>query len=122
MALSDLSSSQLQQLIPLLKEKESLQAQLDQVNHSIAAVETGTVSSKGSASPGNPPVRRLRRTRLKDKLLKVLQAAGKDGLTVKELAASLNAKPASVSVWFYTTGKKVKGIKRVGPAKFAYRP
>ena len=32
--------------------------------------------------------------------------------SVKELAASLKAKPARVSVWFYTTGKKIKGKKR----------
>jgi len=25
-----------------------------------------------------------------------------------------------VSVWFYTTGKKIKGIKKVGKARFAY--
>jgi hypothetical protein len=41
---------------------------------------------------------------------------------VKELASALKAKPASVSIWFYTTGKKVKGIKKVGTAKYAYSP
>jgi hypothetical protein len=32
----------------------------------------------------------------------------------------LGAKRSSVSVWFYTTGKKIKGIKKVGKARFAY--
>jgi hypothetical protein len=32
----------------------------------------------------------------------------------------VRAKPTSVSVWFYTTGKKIKGIKKVGRARFAY--
>ncbi len=61
-----------------------------------------------------------RRTALKTSLLSKLEAAGKAGLTVKELAASLGAKPATVYAWFYTTGKKVSGIRKVGKAKFAY--
>ncbi len=119
MALTDLSSSQLQQLIQLIKEKEALQAQLDKVNHSLATLESGRAVSKGS-DVVKRPFRRRRRIRLKDGLLKKLQAAGKEGITIKDLAASLKAKPASVSVWFYTTGKKVKGIKKVGRAKYTY--
>jgi hypothetical protein len=59
---------------------------------------------------------------MKDGLLKALQAAGKEGLSVKELAASIKAKSASVSVWFYTTGKKVKGLKKLGAGRYAYLP
>jgi hypothetical protein len=36
------------------------------------------------------------------------------------VAANLKAKPTSVSVWFYTTGKKIKGIKKIAPARYAY--
>ncbi len=124
MAFSDLSSSQLQRLIQLVKEKESLQSQLERINQSLANLENGKVASETSSasSPGKPSVRRRRRAKLKDGLLDKLRAAGKQGLTIKELAASLKAKPASVSVWFYTTGKKIKGIKKVGTARFAYNP
>jgi hypothetical protein len=74
------------------------------------------------AKPTEPAAKsgRSRRGKLKEGLLKKLHAAGKEGLTVKELAASLKAKPASVAIWFYTTGKKVKGIKKIGRAKYAY--
>jgi hypothetical protein len=121
MALSDLSSSQLQKLIQLIKEKESLQAELDKVNHSLTNFESGTATPK---EPTSSPKRSRRRRRghLKDSLLKVLQAAGKGGLTIKELSTELKADSASVYSWFYTTGKKVKGIKKVGTAKFAYNP
>ena len=121
MALTDLSSTQLQQLIRLVKEKEVLQAQLARVERSLDGLSEGKISEANS-SPSKTPKRRRRRRRavLKDGLLTKLQAAGKAGLTVKELAASLGAKPASVSVWFYTTGKKIKGIKKVGIARFAY--
>jgi hypothetical protein len=29
-------------------------------------------------------------------------------------------KPGNVFSWFYTTGKKIKGISKVGEAKYAY--
>jgi hypothetical protein len=38
---------------------------------------------------------------------------------VKELAAKLKVKPNNVFSWFYTTGKKVSGIKKVGEARYA---
>ena len=120
MALSDLSSAQLQQLIHLVKEKESLQVQLAGVKRSLDGLFAGNSVEKKTSGVKEPKVRR--RAALKDGLLKKLQAAGKDGLTIKELAASLRAKPASVSVWFYTTGKKIKGIKKVGKGRFAYAP
>ena len=120
MALTDLSSAQLQQLIRLVKEKESLQGQLERVERSLDGLLAGNSAEQKTAVVKGPKIRR--RAALKDGLLKKLQAAGKAGLTIKELAASLRAKPASVSVWFYTTGKKIKGIKKVGKARFAYVP
>jgi hypothetical protein len=116
MSLSSLTSSQLQRAIELLKEKEMLEAKLADVAKALDSLQTGEVPTKSL-----PPEKRgRRRMKLKDAVLKKLAAAGKAGLTVKELAASLKAKPTSVSVWFYTTGKKIKGIKKVGTAKFAY--
>jgi hypothetical protein len=120
MSLSSLTSAQLHRLIELVKEKEALQAKLAQVERSLADLESGEVTKDDAPAKRRGPRRGRRRAALKDGLLKTLQAAGKEGLSVKELAASLKAKPASVSVWFYTTGKKIKGIKKVGKARFAY--
>jgi hypothetical protein len=117
MSLSSLSSAQLHRLIELVKEKEALQAKLAQVERSLAGLESGKVAK--DEAPAKQRGQR-RRGGLKDALLTKLQAAGKDGLTVKELAASVNAKPTSVSTWFYTTGKTIKGIKKVGRTRFAY--
>ncbi len=116
MSLSSLTSAQLHRLIELVKEKETIQAKLAQVERSLDALQSGATTKEKPLAKK----RGRRRAKLKDALLKKLQAAGKEGLTVKELAASLNAKPTSVSVWFYTTGKKIKGIKKVGTARFAY--
>ena len=123
MALSDLSSSQLQRLIQLIKEKESIQAQLEQVNNALAAFENGAPAVRSTATLAKTPARRRhRRSPLKAGLLKSLGAAGKKGLTVNDLAEALKADPRSVYAWFYTTGKKIKGIKKVGAAQFAYQP
>jgi hypothetical protein len=123
MALSDLSSVQLQKLIQLVREKDTLLAQLNRVKRALDGLVAGSGSETRATGAEEPKTRRRRRrAALKDGLLKKLQAAGKDGLTIKDLAAGLKAKPASVSVWFYTTGKKVKGIKKVGKARFAYIP
>jgi hypothetical protein len=119
MSLSSLTSVQLHRLIELVKEKEAIQAKLAQVERSLDSLQSGTATNEKPPAKKRGP-RRRRRAALKDALLKKLLAAGKAGLTVKELASSLNAKVASVSVWFYTTGKKIKGIKKVGKARFAY--
>ena len=116
MSLSSLTSAQLHRLIQLVKEKEAIQAELAKVERSLANLENGKTEDSSSQKRGP----RRRRKALKGALLKKLEAAGKEGLTVKDLAANLNAKPTSVSVWFYTTGKKIKGIKKVGTARYAY--
>ena len=129
MPLSNLSSAQLARLVELIKEKESLQAKLSDLDGQLEALDSGAPVSKRGRKPGRPPgsktivakARRKRRGgRIKEKLLEALQAAGKSGITVKELAAKLGVKPGNVFSWFYTTGKKVSGIKKVGEAKYAY--
>jgi hypothetical protein len=119
-ALTDLSSDQLSRLIQLVNEKETLQAELLQVNRALESFGEGDTSPENKAGKINRPVRVRRRVALQDTLLKSLEAVGKEGLTVKELAEKLGANPLSVSGWFYTTGKRIKGIKKVGKAKFAY--
>jgi len=130
MSLSNLSSAQLAQLIGLAQEKELLQAKLDQINAELHALETGKpVPKKRGRKPGRPAGTKTkigvekkakRGKRLKEPLLKALTAAGSSGITVKELAAKLKVKPGNIFSWFYTTGKKIKGINKVGEAKYAY--
>jgi hypothetical protein len=118
MSFANLSSGQLRQLVTLVKEKESLQSRLARIDDLLEKLSgaVGTQARHGSTKGST----RRRRKALKAPLLKALQAAGKDGITVKDLAVQLKAKPASVGVWFYTTGKKIKAIKKVGRGRFAY--
>jgi hypothetical protein len=129
MSLSNLSSAQLARLIALVKEKEALQAKIESVDAELVALETGkAVGKKRGRKPGRPPGsgvklagRKGRKSkRLKEPLLKALTAAGSSGIKVKDLAAQLKVKPGNIFSWFYTTGKKIKGIKKVGEAKYAY--
>jgi hypothetical protein len=57
---------------------------------------------------------------LKGRIIRALRAAGDKGVTVTDLAAKLGKSYGNISVWFHTTGKGVKEIKKVAPGKFAW--
>ena len=57
---------------------------------------------------------------LKERIVRSLQGAGKSGVAVKELAAKLGKSYGNISVWFHTTAKGVKEIKKVEPGRFAW--
>jgi hypothetical protein len=139
MSFENLSSAQLRQLIGLIRKKESLQAKLDRVDSALRGLGSGG-SAVAAAGPGRRKRRRRRRGaakaavaktgrrgpgrkrggRLKEPLLKALKAAGPSGVKVKDLAAKLKVKPGNIFSWFYTTGKKIKGISKVGEAHYSY--
>jgi hypothetical protein len=118
MPLSSLTSSDLQRLVHLIRAKEKIQGKLDRINAALNSIETPAGVAKVSA-----PTRKGRKSRrhggLKDAILKQLHAAGKAGLTVKELATGTGASLGSVRVWVYTEGKKAKGLKKIAPGRFA---
>jgi len=120
MSLTNLSSAALERLVELITEKEAIQAKLVKIQNSIEALAAGLPSQKSGVTARTKKRTARRGGKLRDRLLNALEAAGKAGLTVKGLAANLKANPASVSVWFYTTGKKIKGIKKIGPAHYVY--
>jgi len=132
MAFSNLSSAQVAQLIRLVKVKESLQAKLSRVETALESLEGGhSVPKKRGRKPGRPAGvkagakkikgrKKGRGKRLKEPLLNLLKGAGSAGITVKELSSKLKVKPSNIFSWFYTTGKKIKGINKVGEAKYAY--
>jgi len=120
----------LAQLISLVKEKEVLQAKLEKIDAALSVLESGeSAPKKRGRKPGRPPGSKAKvvagkpgkkTKRLKAAILKALSAAGSSGVTVKELSNKLKVKPGNIFSWFYTTGKKISGIKKVGEAKYAY--
>ena len=60
------------------------------------------------------------RGQLKERIIRTLKAAGKPGVTVKDLASKLGTSYGNISVWFRTTAKGVKEVKKVAPGRFAW--
>jgi len=62
-----------------------------------------------------------KRGALKGDILKLLAAAGPEGVSVKDISSALGVKNQNVHVWFSTTGKKMPEIGKVGEARYAYK-
>lgn len=125
MKFTSLSSAQAARLVQLVQEKETLLAKLSQVDRALSALESGSgvaLSAPSSRRRGRPvgSGRGARKPgKLKTGILEALKAAGPKGITVKDLTKKLKVKPNNVFSWFYTTGRKVQGLKKVGPARYA---
>ena len=127
MNLSALSLKQLEHIVGLLKEKEALQAKLDDVNRDLQRLENGEASAPSASESLNrlPRSNRIkkrsrRRGGLQQAVLKALKSAGAKGLTVKQLAVQAKVKKSSLAVWLYTSAKQISGFKKVAPGVFAY--
>jgi hypothetical protein len=59
-----------------------------------------------------------RRGELKTQILDALRDAGEAGVTIKDLAEKLDARYKNIYIWFVTTGKRIGGISKVGPARY----
>ena len=72
---------------------------------------TLTVAKGTVRTPGSP---------LKDRIVQSLKTSGKSGATIKDLAAKLGKSYGNISVWFHTTAKGIKEIKKIEPGRFAW--
>lgn len=61
-----------------------------------------------------------KRGELATRIIETLKSAGKEGLKVRQLADKLGVKYKNLFIWFATTGKKNKSIKKVGEAHYRY--
>jgi hypothetical protein len=115
MNLTQLTSKDLANMARLLERKEALLAQ-------VAKIEKALANYCGEPAPIPKPKKARKGTargKLKEAILRELNAAGKAGITIKELAVKTGAKTARLYSWFYSTGKKMKTIKKIGEAKYA---
>lgn len=146
MNLSQLTSSDLKVIAQLVKEKEALEVRLAKVNARLAAFGSeapdlpakmpGAKRAKPArrrpagevrATPATQPAavgparpQRRRPGKLKDKIIALLQGAGKSGITVRDIAGKLGLHPQRIYVWFNATGKTIKEIKKVAPATYTW--
>jgi hypothetical protein len=128
--LIDISSANLRKMVKLSERKEALMSQIQELDRRMASLQQPTQEeSEGQSSrvknfahvAGNKRgKRRTQRGALKAKIVGALRAAGQRGLTIRELSEKLRVKPANLYVWFNGTGRKTKGVKKLGPAKYRF--
>lgn len=145
MSLATLSTANLNSLIALVKKREALQIELTNIEEQIqAAVSPGASASAPKATPGRKArgrkkavvvekaaaavkaakpakaAKKGKRGALKEAILEELKAAGSKGVAVKDLSTKLGVKNQNLHVWFATTGKTVKGLKKTGTGTWSY--
>lgn len=77
-----------------------------------AAPAAAKAAPKPRASAGN------QRGQLAERIHSALKAAGKVGIRVGDLAKKFAMDPRNLFVWFSTTGKKFKAIKKLAPGHY----
>ena len=126
--LSSLTSSALNQLSSLVDQKESLVKEIERIEYHMASIISGKSVRATKGKTGRPAAKatktakkttkRASRGNLGTKVLSALEAAGDAGVKVADLAEKLRVKGTNLHVWFGTTGKKNKGIKKVGKGHY----
>jgi hypothetical protein len=128
MNLTQITSADLKRIVTLLEQKETLRAQIAQLDAELAGFHSGepaTPAAPAAGKPGRTPDRPAiaktgGRGAMKAAIIELLTAAGTAGLSVQEIAARLKAKPGNIHVWFSSTGRTVKEIKKLGPGKYGW--
>ncbi len=144
MSLNNLTSAELKQLIPIVERKERVQEELREIESKLstnlspatqtARIPRGTRKSRGVRVSKRPlevkapkskhqqaEAKSGRRHRaLRGLILAALQKADGSGIPIKDLSRTLGVKEQNLHVWFSSTGRKVKGIMKVSPGRWAY--
>ena len=76
-------------------------------------------AAKAKAAPAAKKPAGHQRGQLATAINAELKAAGNDGVRVGDLAKKFNMSPRNLFVWFATTAKKFKDIKKVGPGHYS---
>ena len=124
MKLSELTSGQLSELSRLIAQKEKVSAQLRAIEIKLESFGGGKVAAKlgrpAKAAGRRGPRKGSKPGKLKQTVLDALSAAGAAGLSIQDLSKKLKIKSNNLYSWFYTTGKKVTGLKRIASGNYVY--
>ncbi|HEX4639025.1 MAG TPA: hypothetical protein VH170_06025 [Chthoniobacterales bacterium] len=128
--LRNIPSSVLKELVRLTERKEALLSQVQAIDREMLRVQkkfgiparederAAVTISQSRLGPIRP---RSKRGALKEKIIRTLRTAGKKGATVADLSKKLKVPSANLYVWFNGTGRNVRGIKKIGVAKYQLR-
>ena len=126
MNLSSISAADFRRLTTLIETKESLLSKIAEIDAELSNFGNGHSPSPTTNARVKAPkasrkgAKRGIRGQLKETIIGLLKSAGKSGLKVKDIATTTGAKPQSVHVWFSSTGKKTKEIKKLAPGHFVW--
>ena len=126
---TNIPSATLRQLVKLSERKEALMGQIQEIDREMVQLQSKFGVPSASTSRGAPVTvsrvarrpsgkTRTKRGALKDKIVRALRAAERKGATIRELSKKLGVPSANLYVWFNGTGKNVRGIKKIGVAKY----
>jgi DNA invertase Pin-like site-specific DNA recombinase len=126
---TSIPSAALRQLVKLSERKEGLLGQIQEIDREMVRLQAKfgvPAASANRRAPvtvsrvGRRPGARTRSKRgaLKEKIVRALRSAGKKGVTIRELSKQLRVPSANLYVWFNSTGRNVRGIKKTGVAKY----
>ncbi|MGH9352595.1 MAG: hypothetical protein ACRD2G_10600 [Terriglobia bacterium] len=126
-----MTSSDLKTIAALLEKKEELENQIEEINARLKSYQTGEPvavsrrakisTPRGSAAQGSAqPSGKAGRGELKEKVVSALRSAGKDGLSVKDLADRIGTTYGNIYAFFQSTAKRITTIKKVAPGTFAW--
>jgi len=126
---TNIPSATLRQLVKLSERKEALMGQIQEIDRGMVHLQSKFGVPSASVSRGAPVTvsrvarrpsgkTRTKRGALKDKIVRALRAAERKGATIRELSKKLGVPSANLYVWFHGTGKSVRGIKKIGVAKY----
>ena len=129
MDIKHITSDSLRRLLSLTDKKAQLIKAVSEVEDQIAkalkGAATATVEVAEAVTPFKPAKKgkKAKKTKgtkpggLKERILALLEAAGDEGIRVKDIAEKLASKPGNIAVWFSTTGKAI--TTKVAPGRFA---
>ena len=129
MDIKHITSDSLRRLLSLTDKKAQLIKAVSEVEDQIAkalkGAATATVEAAEAVTPFKPAkkgkkAKKAKGTKpggLKERILALLEAAGDEGIRVKDIAEKLASKPGNIAVWFSTTGKAL--TTKVAPGRFA---
>ena len=117
-------------MIALEEKRSTLQNQITVVDERLAAIQNELYNGIGRSAVKELPLKkqaaapqakskRKGRGELKGQILEILQAAGKTGASVKDLAGRIGVKNVNVHAWFAANIKKIAGLKKIGAARYA---
>jgi hypothetical protein len=126
---TNIPSATLRQLVKLSERKEALMGQIQEIDREMVHLQSKFGVPSATTSRGAPVTvsrvarrpsakTRTKRGALKDKIVRALRAAERKGATIRELSKKLGVPSANLYVWFHGTGKNVRGIKKIGVAKY----